>query len=146
MLPAALQELVETFALVTDPVDRANLLIDFADQFEPVPAEIAAPPYPEENRVPYCESDAYVWLVPQADGTGDLHFAVANPSGVSAKALAAILRRTLSGLPLTAIADVPPDIVEQLFRQNISMGKGMGLMAMVQTVQRLARRASQAGR
>jgi cysteine desulfuration protein SufE len=140
MLPGALQDLVDAFALVTDPADRANLLIGFADQFETVPAEIATPPYPEENRVPYCESDAYVWLVPRPDGTADLHFAVANPSGISAKALASILRRTLSGIPVEAIADVPPDIVEQLFRQNISMGKGMGLMSMVAAVQALARR------
>jgi sulfur transfer protein SufE len=70
-----------------------------------------------------------------------LHFAVENPSGVSAKALAAILDRTLSGLPPEAIATVDPAIVEQIFRQNISMGKGMGLMSMVQRVQALARRA-----
>jgi hypothetical protein len=35
---------------------------------------------------------------------------------------------------------VDPEIVEKLFRQNISMGKGMGLMSMVLTVQALAKR------
>jgi len=45
---------------------------------------------------------------------------------------------TLSGLPPEVIEQVSPDIVEQIFRQNISMGKGMGLMAMVQAVQALA--------
>ena len=141
MLPDTLQDVLDTFALVTDPVDRANLLIGFADQFRPVPPEVAAPPYPRDHQVPYCESDAYVWLVPQADGTATLHFAVENPSGISAKALAAILQSTLSGLTPEAIEQVSPDIVEQIFRQNISMGKGMGLMAMVQAVQSLARRA-----
>ena len=34
------------------------------------------------------------------------------------------------------------DIVEQIFRQDISMGKGMGLMSMVQAVAALARAAS----
>ena len=33
------------------------------------------------------------------------------------------------------------DIVEAIFRQNISMGKGMGLMSMVEAVRTLARRA-----
>jgi sulfur transfer protein SufE len=61
---------------------------------------------------------------------------------VSAKALASILTSTLSGLTPEVIGQVSPDIVEQIFRQNISMGKGMGLMAMVQAVQALARRAS----
>jgi cysteine desulfuration protein SufE len=141
MLPAALRTVLETFATLDDPVDRANLLIGFADQFKPVPPEIATRPYPRDHLVPYCESEAYVWLIPQGDGTARLHFAVENPSGVSAKALAAILASTLSGLKPEAIEQVSPDIVEQLFRQNISMGKGMGLTAMVQAVQILARRA-----
>jgi len=38
------------------------------------------------------------------------------------------------------VARVDPEIVERLFRQNISMGKGMGLMSMVAAVQALARR------
>jgi sulfur transfer protein SufE len=141
MLPSALREVLDTFAMVTDPADRATLLIDFADQFRPVPAEVATPPFPKDHLVPYCESEAYVWLILQADGTANLHFAVENPSGISAKALASILTSTLSGLPPEAIEKVTPDIVEQLFRQNISMGKGMGLMAMVQAVQALARMA-----
>ena len=33
-------------------------------------------------------------------------------------------------------------IVERIFRQNISMGKGMGLMAMVDAVRALANRAA----
>ena len=70
-----------------------------------------------------------------------LYFAVENPSGISAKALAAILDKTLSGLPASEIATVNCDIVEQIFRQNISMGKGMGLMSMVQAVQALAKAA-----
>jgi sulfur transfer protein SufE len=69
-----------------------------------------------------------------------LAFAVENPSGVSAKALAAILESTLSGLSPEEIASVDPEIVEQIFRQNISMGKGMGLMSMVQAVRALAKR------
>jgi cysteine desulfuration protein SufE len=141
MTPGALGDILAAFALVTDPVDRANLLISFADQFRPVPPDVATPPFPKDRLVPYCESEAYVWLVPRADGTADLHFAVENPSGISAKALASILTSTLSGLTPGEIEHVSPDIVEQIFRQNISMGKGMGLMAMVQAVQALARAA-----
>ena len=76
----------------------------------------------------------------QADGTLKLYFAVENPSGVSAKALATILDKSLSGLPPAEVATVNPDIVEQIFRQNISMGKGLGLMSMVQAVRILAGR------
>jgi cysteine desulfuration protein SufE len=141
MYPAALQDLLDTFAEVTDPADRVNLLISFADQYREVPPVVATRPFPKQHQVPYCESEAYVWAVPRADGTIALHFAVENPSGISAKALAAILESTLSGARPEEVADLPSDLVERLFRQNISMGKGMGLTAMVQAVQSLARRA-----
>ncbi len=91
--------------------------------------------------MPACESEAYVWARLQPDGTMKLYFAVENPSGISAKALAVMLTKTLSGLTPAEIATVSPEIVEGLFRQNISMGKGMGLMSMVGAVRTLAQRA-----
>lgn len=139
--PEALTELLDTFAIFSDPTERAQLLIGYSDQFRPVPPEIAERPYAKTHQIPQCESDAYAWALTQPDGTLKLHFAVENPSGISARALAAILDKTLSGLPPEEIARVSPEIVEQIFRQNISMGKGMGLMSMVQAVQALAKRA-----
>jgi cysteine desulfuration protein SufE len=118
------------------------MLLGYADQFREVPAEIARRPFDKSRQIPQCESDAYVWALRRPDGTLTLHFAVENPSGVSAKALATILERTLSGLPATEIAHVDPSIVERIFRQNISMGKGMGLMSMVDAVRTLAKKAS----
>lgn len=141
MNPKPLQQLVDTFAMF-DPADRTNLLLSYADQFKEVPREVATRPFDRSHQVPQCESDAYVWAVKRPDGTLQLYFAVENPSGVSAKALAAILDKTLSGLPAPEIAGVTPDIVEKIFRQNISMGKGMGLMSMVQAVAALAKAAT----
>jgi cysteine desulfuration protein SufE len=138
--PSKLQDLLDTFAMF-EPADRTNLLLSYADQFREVPPAVAARPFDQSHQVPQCESDAYVWAMKQPDGTLKLHFAVENPSGVSAKALAAILDRTLSGLPPDEIARVDPEIVERIFRQNISMGKGMGLMSMVEAVRALARSA-----
>ena len=144
-LPAKLQDLLATFEMFSDPADRTALLLSFADQFKEVPPEIARRPFPLNHQVPQCESDAYVWANRHDDGTLKLYFAVENPSGVSARALAAILDRTLSGLPAREIARVGPEIVERIFRQNISMGKGMGLMSMVQAVQSLAKAAERRG-
>jgi cysteine desulfuration protein SufE len=124
-----------------DPADRTNMLLSYADQFKEVPPSVATRPFSKSHQVPQCESDAYVWALKQTDGTLKLYFAVENPSGVSARALAAILDKTLSGLPAAEIATVDCGIVELIFRQNISMGKGMGLMAMVNAVQALARAA-----
>ena len=140
-MPQKLDQLVEMFQMF-DPADRTNLLLSYADQFRDVPREIAARPFPKSHQVPQCESDAYVWARRQSDGTLKLYFAVENPSGVSAKALAAILDKTLSGLPASEIAQINTDIVEKIFRQNISMGKGIGLMSMVQAVATLAKTAA----
>jgi cysteine desulfuration protein SufE len=139
-----LQQVIEMFQMF-DPADRTNMLLSYADQFKEVPPSIATRPFPKSHQVPQCESDAYVWAMKQPDGTLKLYFAVENPSGISAKALAAILDKTLSGLPASEIATVDCSIVEQIFRQNISMGKGMGLMAMVNAVQALARKAADGG-
>jgi cysteine desulfuration protein SufE len=141
-LPPKLQAVLDAFDMFPDQADRTNMLLSYADQFRDVPPTVATRPFDKSHQVPQCESDAYVWAMKQPDGTLDLHFAVENPSGVSAKALAAILQRSLSGLPPEDIARTDCSIVERIFRQNISMGKGMGLMAMVNAVQALAKRAS----
>jgi cysteine desulfuration protein SufE len=139
--PEKLQQVLETFDMFADPADRTNLLLSYADRFREVPPEIATRPFPEKNHIPQCESDAYIWAVKRPDDTLQLYFAVENPAGVSARALSAILDRSLSGLPPQEIAAIDCDIVERIFRRNISMGKGMGLMAMVEAVRTLARRA-----
>ena len=139
-MPEKLQKVIDMFQMF-DPSDRTSMLLSYADQFKEVPPEIATRPFAKSHQVPQCESDAYVWALKQPDGTLKLYFAVENPSGISAKALAAILDRTLSGLPATEIAKVDCGIVEQIFRQNISMGKGMGLMSMVAAVRSLAKAA-----
>ena len=141
-MPEKLQQLLEMFQMF-DESDRTGLLLSYADQFKEVPASIATRPFPQSHLIPQCESEAYAWAQKLPDGTVKLYFAVENPSGISAKALAAILDKTLSGLPASEIATVNTDIVEKIFRRNISMGKGMGLMSMVQAVQALAKAASQ---
>jgi cysteine desulfuration protein SufE len=136
-----LDELQETLDMFADPADRADLLIGFADKFKEVPAEIATRPWPKSHQVPQCESEAYVWASLQPDRTLKLHFAVENPSGISAKALAVILDSIYSGQPAEDVLTLDSDIVERVFRQNISMGKGLGLKSMVLAVQALTRDA-----
>ena len=139
--PAKLQAVIDMFGMF-EPHDRTNMLLSYSDQFREVPPEVASRPFDRSHQVPQCESDAYAWAMKQPDGTLKLYFAVENPSGVSARALAAILDKTLSGLTPEEIGQVDSSIVEKLFRQNISMGKGMGLMSMVEAVRSLARAAA----
>lgn len=138
-LPPRLQDILEDFAFV-DRGERAELLIEFADEFQDVPPSIATRPFPEENHVQRCESEAYVWAEDLPDGTQKYHFAVENPQGLSAKAWAVIMDRTLSGQPLPQVAAVPPDVIFQIYGKDLSMGKGQGLMGMLDHVTSAARR------
>jgi cysteine desulfuration protein SufE len=139
-IPEKLANTLDTLDLISDRNERIQLLIDIAERFRDVPPRIAARPFPEECRVPACESEAYVWSEPRPDGTLDFHFAVENPQGISARAMAVILGDTLSGAPLDQVAAVPQDIVYRVFGRELSMGKSMGLMGMVSMINSLARR------
>ncbi len=135
--PAKLAELVDLLELQSR-ADRIDLLIDISKRFQRAPESIARKPYPEETRVPACESEAFVWAVPRHDGSLDYHFAVENPQGISAMAMAVILREHLSGLPAEEVLRVPRDLAYRLFGTELSMGKSMGLMSMLSMVQNYA--------
>ena len=138
--PEKLNDILADFAFITTRNERAELLIDYADRFESVPEQVATQPYSEDHRVPFCESEAFVWTKPQPDNTLKFYFAVENPQGLSAMALATILDEGLSGAPPEQVAQVTPDIVLEIFGKDISMGKGQGLMGMVSMVQAEAKK------
>jgi len=141
-LPARLDELLGDLDLLADRNERIDALIGIANRFRDVPQRVAERPFAEEHKVPACESQAYVFAEPRRDGTLDFHFAVENPQGISAKAMAVILGETVSGAPLEEIAELPGDIVYRIFGRELSMGKSMGLMAMVSMVAHSARQAA----
>jgi len=138
-LPAPLAAVVAEFDAL-DRGMRAEMLIEYADQFESVPATVASRPFPESARAPRCESEAYVFATDRPDGTLDLWFAVENPQGLSAKAWAVILKDTLAGQPLEQVARVPQETIFKIFGRDISLGKGQGLIGMLDVVQHEARR------
>lgn len=139
-LPPRLRDHLEMLGMLPDRADRIQYLISLADRFREVPAAIATRPFPEEHRVPQCESEAYVWATPRADGSLDFHFAVENPQGISAKALAVVLAESLSGEPPEAVAAVPGEVVYAIFGRELSMGKNLGLLGMLQMCHAFARR------
>ena len=143
-LPAKLEETLDLLDLVPDRAERIQLLIDIAGRFEEVPPRLARRPFAEEHRVPACESEAYVFGEERPDGTLDFHFAVENPQGISAKAMAVILGEALSGAPPGQVAEVPQDVVYKVFGHELSMGKSMGLMGMVGMVAAMAKKHGEA--
>lgn len=138
--PEKLNDILENFSLMLDQQERREFLVDYAENFKEVPSDIAKRPFPEKNKVPFCESGAYVWSVPQSDGTLKFYFAVENPQGISARALSAILDKTLSGEKPENIINIPDDLVYKIFGEALSMGKNMGLTGILQRVQRDAKK------
>lgn len=138
-VPEKLTDTLETLDMVSDRGERIQLLIDIAGRFAEVPPRIARRPFGEEHRVPACESEAYVFGEARPDGSLDYYFAVENPQGISAKAMAVLLGEALSGAPSGEVAEVQQDIVYRVFGRELSMGKSMGLMGMVGMVAAMAK-------
>lgn len=143
-IPAKLKETIEDFSFVTSRQERQQYLIQLADEFKDVkvPESVAQKPYNESHRVKECESDAYVWWVDNEDGTLQFYFDVLNPQGLSAMAMSVILGQSCSGAPLEQITEINSEIVFEFFGKNISMGKGGGLIGIVNTIKAAARQKS----
>jgi len=136
-LPSKLQSVLDLLRSAGDPDLRAEFLIETASRFTPVPAEIATPPFEASHRVPGCESEAYVWACGES-GRARLYFAVENPQGISAKALAVVLEEAIADASVEEIQSISRELAFELFGRHLSMGKGQGLMNMVEMSRTLA--------
>lgn len=136
-----LARLLDHLRLVEDRGERIELLIDIADRYRGVPRSVAERPYPGDRLVPACESEAYFWAedLDGRDGVFRIHFAVENPQGISARALAVILDENLSGRPLEELASLDTDLPLRVFGRELSLGKNLGLAGMVGMVRLEAR-------
>ena len=138
-IPAALEEILVDFREQEDFQVRADLLIELADEFVEVPSDFAKRPFPKENLVPGCESEAFAFAKKISPDSLHFYFAIENPQGISAKAMSVILDKGLSGQSKEEILEVNEEIVYEIFGQNITMGRGRGLMSMVAMVKSFAR-------
>lgn len=131
-IPAKLQEHLDDLAFFTDRQDRIEALIALADEYKKPEAFERTP----EKKVPGCESEVYIEAVPSGDSL-EYHFAVDNPQGISAMAMAMLLQ-SASGAPKSEIQAIDESVVFQVFGNELSMGKNLGLTNMVRIVKRLA--------
>ena len=113
-----------------DNDSKSYYLIDLSDSFK---SKVIDKPYPEEHRVPACESEVYLWVSNENDKYY-IDFVVENPQGISAKAMAVILQDSMNGLTKQEINAIPDDIAYLIFGKSLSMGKGLGLVSMVQLI------------
>jgi cysteine desulfuration protein SufE len=134
-IPAKLQEHLDDLAIFTDRQDRIEALIALADDYKhPSATDFVRS---EDKKVPGCESEVFIDAVPFGDSL-QYRFAVDNPQGISAMAMATILQDSLSGAKREEIAQVDEGMVLTIFGNELSMGKNLGLTNMVRIVKRLA--------
>jgi cysteine desulfuration protein SufE len=139
MYPPKLQHLLDGLDQSTDRSERIQTLMELAGRLPEVPSQVATRPYPDTNRVHACESQAYVWATPRSEGGVELHYAVENPQGITAQALASILREGLSGCSAEEIDVVGDEIIYQVFGYELSMAKILGLANMIRLTKAAAK-------
>lgn len=128
--PPKIQQLLEDLAFFTDRQERVQALIDLSQSYR---AYDAPRPLPEDHRVPGCESEVFAWTFAD-DGKLRLEFVVDNPQGISAMALAVILKQGLDGQPVSALGQLDDGLVFEVFGRELSMGKSGGLTNMIRMV------------
>lgn len=134
-IPNKLQEQLDTLAMFTDRAERIQALIGIGESYRLPGPDIV--PRTQERKIPGCESEVFLATAPQGQGL-KFQFAVDNPQGISAMALAQILDEGLSGEPLEEVRQVPDEIVYEIFGRELSMGKSLGLTNMVRSVKKAA--------
>ena len=131
--PTEIQDILDELSHFQERRDRIEILVSLADQFKGVPPSVAQEPFPIERKIPGCESEVFLWTC-LSDGMMHLEFAVQNPQGLSAKALAYILKMGLDGRPPSDAKLLDDDLVFSLFGTELSMGKSLGLTNMIRSV------------
>jgi cysteine desulfuration protein SufE len=126
-----LQTFLEDLALTSDRAERIEVLIAISDGFRNPSADEL--PRTSATRVPGCESEVYVTSEPMPVGR-KFRFAVDNPQGISAMAMAQILDENLSGRPTEEVLAAPDDLAFLVFGNELSMGKSLGLTGMLRMV------------
>jgi len=126
--------LLESFRSIDDPAERLMMLIEFASCYvEPSPA-VAPRPFPAERRLSQCQGDIYFWALRRPDGRLGFSFAVESDEGISTRAFAVILQRSLSGGDPAEIVRIGPDALETIFGDELPAAKRTTLLAMLDAV------------
>lgn len=130
-----LQDVIDTFSLITDWEERYRLLIDLGRNLPGVREEEKT----EANRVQGCTSQ--VWLIPEVDpGEPPIIRFRADSDAYIVKGLLAIILLVYSGKSAHEIADTDiTEIFTQLgLEQNLSPNRRSGFYATVQRIKDLA--------
>ncbi len=131
-LPAALAEIVDDFASVSDQ-EKLQLLLEFSRELPPLPTELqeaAMEPVPE------CQSPLFL-SVDAADRENVRLYFSAPPEAPTTRGFASILHQGLDGQSAEAILDVPGDFYSALgLADAVSPLRLRGMSAMLTRIKR----------
>lgn len=133
MTPQQIQdEIIESFLLFDDWLDRYQYLIDLGKQLPPLPESLRR----DEHLLDGCQSR--VWIVAEGDADA-LHFRAASDSAI-VSGLIALLLKLYSGQPAAAILATPPRFIEAIgLKEHLSPTRSNGLAAMLAKINDEAR-------
>lgn len=128
--PAAkLDEICEEFTDL-DPRERLELLLDFAENIPPLPADYQAKRDAGENRVHECQTPVYLWVLPAGERVriiGDVA-----PEAPTVKGFLGILIDAFDGARPADVLAVKPNLVSRLgLIEALGMTRMRGLNAML---------------
>jgi cysteine desulfuration protein SufE len=135
MLPM-LDKIIRRFQ-ASDKQTRLELLLDYSRKLPELPARFHAARAQGVNRVPECQSP--VFLVLERDGAGVALHADAPREAPTVRGFISLLSRSVQGASPAAVAELPPDILDQLgLAEALGMTRMQGLAAMVGRIRRMA--------
>lgn len=123
---AALQQIIDDFALLDGWEDRYGYMIDLAQNLPPMPPELKIP----EHLVKGCMSQ--VWAVPVRGGDDTFHF-LADSDAILVRGLIAILYAAFDGQDrkLVATADIESVFQTLGLESNLSPNRRNGFFSLV---------------
>lgn len=131
--PAALQQILDDFALLDGWEDRYVYLIDLAKRLPPMPIELKT----ASHLVKGCMSQ--VWLVPERRQDGRFHF-LADSDAVLVRGLIGVLHAAYDGQSPEEVRTLDIQNVFQKLglEQNLSPNRRNGFFAMVEAMKQIA--------
>ena len=128
LIEARQQELIETFEMFSDWMEKYEHLIDLGKGLEP----LAETDRVDENLIKGCQSR--VWLALKSNEGGRLHF-TADSDAIITKGLVALTLNLLSNAPAELIATANLHSLQTIgLHEHLSPTRSNGLTSMVQQI------------
>ena len=138
--PEKLDQIVEEFAEL-EPRERLELLLDFAENLPPLPAEYEEQRLAGEHRVHECQTPVFIWTDVR-DGHVQLHAWVA-PEAPTVKGFIGVLREAFHDATPEAVLTVESNLLQRLgLVEALGMQRMRGLHAILFYIREQVRKAA----